>query len=148
MGRISTFLSANPGDQFRLLLAAALLYLLPVVFSVASFVRAQRGLVWLSEGLARVIPGTPTHLRVVSVVEVADQQLPGERTCLMRSSTAEVLLCLYGFTPDHRIGVTKEENGDIAAHSWLELDGDVIIGELDDLARFDPLPSLDAVKAV
>lgn len=148
MGRVSAFLSARLGDQVRLLLAAVLLLLLPVVFSVGTFARIRRRLVRLSERVARFVPGTPTHTRVVSAVEVADSHLPGDRKCLTRSSAAEVLLCLYGFAPDHRIGVAKEDDGEIAAHSWLELDDDVIIGDLNDLARFDPLPSLDAADVV
>jgi len=59
-----------------------------------------------------------------------------------------VLLLLYGFAPEHRIGVAKEEDGEISAHSWLKLDDDVIIGELDDHARFDPLPPLEATEAI
>lgn len=144
MGRISGFLSAAPGDQLRLLLAAALLHSLRSVFAIGGFARVRRGLIGFSEQVARLVPGNPTPVRIVSAVEVADRRLPGDRTCLIRSSTAEVILCLYGFSPAHRIGVAKEDNGAIAAHSWLELDGDVIIGELDDLARFDPLPSLGA----
>ncbi len=148
MGRIFSFLSTRLGDQFRLLFAAALLVLLPILFQVGTFARIRRRLVRLSERVARFVPGTPTHTRVVSAVEVADRHLPGDRKCLTRSSAAEVFLCLYGFAPDHRIGVTKEDDGEIAAHSWLELDNEVIIGDLNDLARFDPLPSLDAADAV
>lgn len=147
MGRVSVFLLARLGDQFRLLLTAALLLALPVVFSVGTFAQIRRRLVRISERVARFVPGTPTHTRVVSAVEVADSHLPGDRKCLTRSSAAEVLLYLYGFAPDHRIGVAKESDGGIEAHSWLEFDDDVIMGDLDDLARFDPLPSLDAADA-
>lgn len=60
----------------------------------------------------------------------------------MRSLTAEALLRLYAFTPDHRIGVTKEKETDMKAHSWLEIDDNVLIGNLEDLSRYEPLPSL------
>jgi hypothetical protein len=148
MGRVSAFLSVRLGDQFRLLLAAALLLALPVVFFVGTFAQIRRRLVRLSERVARFVPGTPTYTRVVSAVKVADSRFPGNRKCLTRSSAAEVLLRLYGFAPDHRIGVAKEDDGEIEAHSWLEFDDDVIIGDLEDLGRFDPLPSLDAADAV
>lgn len=148
MNRLLKFLSARIGDQCRLLLAGFLLLLLPVVFSIGSFVQVRQRMMWISKWAARIVPGTPTYIRVVSAVKLADHHLPGSRKCLIRSSTAEVLLLLYEFTPEHRIGVAKEEDGEISAHSWLELDGDVIIGELDDLARFDPLPSLEVTEAI
>lgn len=143
MSRISAFLSVRSGDQFRLIYAAVLLISLPAIFSVGSFTRVRQGLIELSKRSAWIVPGTPTHNRIVSAVKVADKNLPGDRTCLIRSSTAEILLYSYGFTPDHRIGVVKEDDGEISAHSWIELNGDVIIGELNELARFNPLPSLD-----
>jgi hypothetical protein len=105
-------------------------------------------MIWISKRAVRIVPGTPTHIRVVSAVKLADHHLPGSRKCLTRSSTAEVLLLLYGFAPEHRIGVAKEGDGEISAHSWLKLDDEVIIGELDDHARFDPLPSLEATEAI
>jgi len=148
MSRISAFLSAKPGDQFRLLIASALLLSLPFIFPIGSFARIRRVMLRVSERGEWIVQGTPKYSRVVLAVKVADSQLPGSRTCLVRSSTAEVLLRLYGFTPEHRIGVAKEDSGEISAHSWLKLDGEVIIGELDDLPRFDPLPSLDATEVV
>jgi len=148
MSQLVRFLSARIGDLCRVFLAGFLLLSLPLVFSFGSFARVRRGLVWLSDRVAWFVPGTPTDRRIVSAVRRADHHLPGRRKCLIRSSTAEVLLVLYGFAPEHRIGVAKEENGEISAHSWLELDGDVIIGELDDLRRFDPLPSLEATEAI
>lgn len=146
MSQLSKFAPDRIGDMFRVLLAEALLLSLPFAFAVGPFVKVRRKIVWISERGAQIVPGTPTHSRVVSAVEVADYQLLGSRRCLVRSSAGEALLLLYGFTPDHRIGVTKEADGEFAAHSWLELDGDVILGELNDLARFDPLPSLDTVE--
>lgn len=148
MSQFAMLLHARIGDKFRVLLAAVLLFSLPVLFSVGTFARIRRMMVWLSERGAWIVPGTPTHTRVVSAVEAADRSLPGSRRCLVRSLTAEVLLLCYGFTPEHRIGVAKETSGELLAHSWLELDGDVILGELDDHARFHPLPSLDAAEVV
>lgn len=66
----------------------------------------------------------------------------------MRSLTAEALLRLYGFTPKHRIGVAKETETEMKAHSWLEFQDDVLIGELEDLSRYEPLPSLEMADRV
>jgi hypothetical protein len=142
MTQFSDFLTAQFGDQCRAISAGVLLSTLPIVFSISSFHWTRRKIIAFSELIAQIIPGTPTCTRVISAVKVADHHLPGDRKCLIRSSTAEALLLIYGFNPDHRIGVAREDHGEISAHSWIEIDDDVLIGKLDDLERFSPLPSL------
>ena len=136
------FFSSPLGDQVRVVVAAALLVLISVGFGVGSFSRIRWGLLWVSKSLSPVVPGTPTAERVVSAVNAADWYVPGHRTCLMRSLTAETLLRLYEFTPEHRIGVTRDTVDDMKAHSWLELHDTVLIGDLEDLSQYEPLPSL------
>ena len=139
---LQAFLSSSLGDQARVILATALLISVSVGFAIGSFSRIRHGLVRASTTLAPVVPGTPTAERVVSAVDVADRSLPGHRTCLMRSLTAETLLRLYAFTPEHRIGVTTETTDGMKAHSWLELHDTVLIGDLENLSQYEPLPSL------
>lgn len=146
MGRVRSLLALPADDQLRVLAAAALLASLPAILRLVSFVRVRRALLWGGRQVGRGRRGDPKHARVVSAVGAADSGLPGGRKCLARSLAAEALLRAYGYAPEHRIGVAKEDNGGLKAHSWLELDGDVILGDLDDLSRFDPLPSLDAVE--
>lgn len=148
MSRVQTFIKLPTGDQFRVLLAATLLVLLPTALRLGTFVHVRRVTLWSGQQARRIITCDTRYARVVSAVRAADRHLPGSRKCLARSLVAEALLRAYGHVPNHRIGVAKDDNGEIAAHSWLELDGDVILGDLDDLARFDPLPSLDAIDQV
>ncbi|AEH38931.1 lasso peptide biosynthesis B2 protein [Halopiger xanaduensis] len=143
MGRTPSFLSYSVGDQVRVLAAVALLLSLPPVLVVIRFERVRRFLLRASDVAAVAIPGDPTPARIVSATEAADRQLPGSRTCLVRSLTTETLLRLYAFTPDHRIGVTKGSDGAVKAHSWLEFDGEILIGDLEDLSQYEPLPPLN-----
>lgn len=140
---LSTFLSYPIGDQARLLVAAGLLIVLSRILDLAPFERVRRLLLWLSESGSAIVPGDPTPARVVGAVELADRALPGTYTCLERSLTTEVLLRLYAFTPQHRIGVKKASDGSVKAHSWLEFDGDIVIGDLDNLSQYEPLPPLN-----
>jgi len=146
MGRIRGFLALSPGDQLRVTVAAALLVSLPTVLRLASFARVRRVVLWSGRQVGQGRRGDVRHARVVSAVGAADRGLPGSRKCLARSLAAEALLWAYGYAPEHRIGVAKDAGRGFEAHSWLELDGDVVIGDLDDLGRFEPLPSLDAVE--
>jgi hypothetical protein len=142
-GTIREFLSSPLGDQVRLSVAALLLTVVSIAFTVGSFSGTRRYLLRLCDTASGVILGDPTPKRIVSAVEVADRLVPGHRTCLMRSLTAEGLLRLYAFRPDHRIGVAKETDAEMKAHSWLELGDEVLIGDLEDLSQYDPLPSLE-----
>jgi len=140
---LSRYRSLTVGDVGRLSVATGLLAILRVSFVVLSFAPTRDRLLEVVSRLAPAIPGTPSPRRVVWAVEVADRRLPGSRTCLMRSLSAEALVRLYGYDPAHRIGVDPGSNDGFAAHSWLEWDGTIIIGDLADLSKYEPLPPLD-----
>lgn len=162
MGRIAGFLAVSTGDKFRLLLAAALLVTVRVGIVVVSFDRCRRSLLAPARLLSGIVPGSPSPSRVAWAVDAADRSIPGHRTCLMRSLSSETLHVLYGHDVIHRIGVdvnppddadrpyrspgtavTPPAGIDFEAHSWIEHDGTVIIGHLEDLSRFEPLPPLN-----
>lgn len=146
MRRVSTIqrlLSSPFGDQARLLAGTVFLISISIGFVIGSFSQIRRQLLWMCNTISPAIPGNPTPGQVVSAVDVADHLIPGERTCLIRSLTAEALLRLYGFAPEHRIGVTRETDDKMKAHSWLELQDDVLIGDVEDLDQYKPLPALE-----
>ncbi|WP_424016474.1 lasso peptide biosynthesis B2 protein [Halorientalis pallida] len=142
MGKLGAFVRISTGDRVRLLTAAVLLPVVRVALAVISFARLRAGLVRVADSTASFIPGSPRPERIAWAVDAADRTVPGDRTCLVRSLTTEALLRAYGHDPVHRIGVDRSEDGAVEAHSWIEYDGDVLIGQLDDLARYEPLPPL------
>jgi len=129
-------------DGPRVLVAVVLLLVAQVGLVVWSLSGLRAVLVHLADRASPLVPGSPSPARTVRAVGVADNRLPGNRTCLMRSLTSETLLRLYGYDPTHRIGVDKAGD-DVEAHSWIEHDGEVLIGGQGDLSRFEPLPPLD-----
>jgi len=139
MGKRETIRALTVGDFARLGTASVLL-LCCWGGVVVSFARLRAALLWAADKAG--VPGSPSPSRIVWAVHVVDQRLPGERKCLVRSLTAEVLLHLYGFSPTHRIGVDRTTEGDIQAHSWLVWNDDVLIGQLPDLDSFEELPPL------
>lgn len=84
--------------------------------------------------------------KIVWAVNAASRYMPGGVKCLARALTAQVLMTYHGHTPELRIGVAKGEGGNLEAHAWIEYQGRVAIGNLKDLSRFIPLPSLEGVK--
>lgn len=162
MDRVAGFLAVSTGEKFRLLLAATVLLTVRVGIVVGSFDQCRRWLLVPARLLSRVVPGSPSPIRVAWAVDAADRSIPGHRTCLMRSLSSEVLHVLYDHDVIHRIGVdanppadadrshrssrpaiTPPAGIDFEAHSWIEYDGEVIIGHLEDLSRFEPLPPLN-----
>lgn len=136
------FVRLSRGEQLRVLCAALLITALPAALRLGSFSTVRAVLVRTANRCQAAVSGTPPVDRVVHAVEATDAAVPGDRTCLVRSLTSEALLRLYGYTPTHRIGVDPQSD-EFAAHSWLEYDGAVLIGELADMTQYKPLPPLD-----
>jgi hypothetical protein len=84
--------------------------------------------------------------KIVWAVEVSTRYMPGGAKCLARALTTKILLSRQGYTPDLRIGVTKGADGTLEAHAWIEHQGRVVMGNLRDLSRYIPLPSVEGVK--
>jgi hypothetical protein len=62
--------------------------------------------------------------------------------CLAQAVAAEALLLRYGYAPSLKIGVRAAPRGErVRAHAWVECEGRVVIGWLDDLAAYTPLAS-------
>ncbi|MGB3787635.1 MAG: lasso peptide biosynthesis B2 protein [Phormidesmis sp.] len=73
------------------------------------------------------------------VVRVAGDYSPGGAKCLARAITAQLLLNRYSYSHELYIGVAKDAAQKIEAHAWVEYQGRVIVGGLNDLDRFTPL---------
>jgi hypothetical protein len=80
--------------------------------------------------------------RVVWAVAVASRYLP-EVTCLAQALAGQVLLARRGHLVRLRLGVAKGEAGQLQAHAWVESQGQILIGSIEDLGRFTPLPPLE-----
>lgn len=89
---------------------------------------------------------SPSPVDVVWAVESVSRHMPGHPKCLARALTTKVLLHQQGYVSKLQIGVAKSDNGSLNAHAWIEYDGQIIIGNLRDLSRFIPLPSVEGVE--
>lgn len=82
--------------------------------------------------------------KIIWTVNAASRYMPGVK-CLARALTTQVIMSRHGLSGQLRIGVAKTERGKLEAHAWVEYQGRVAIGNLQDLSRFIPLPSLEGV---
>ena len=67
--------------------------------------------------------------RIAWAVAAAGRGIP-RATCLVQALAAQVLLARHGHVAQLRIGVARATEG-IAAHAWLERDGEPIFGAPD-----------------
>jgi hypothetical protein len=79
--------------------------------------------------------------RVVWAVSVASRYVP-MATCLAQALATQVLLGGANHPASVRIGVARGEEGRLRAHAWVESEGRVLIGSLEDLAHYVPMPPL------
>ena len=68
--------------------------------------------------------------------------MPGSVKCLAKALTMKTLLDQYNCPSKLVIGIDKNSVDQLEAHAWIEYEGHVVMGQLDDLSRFKPLPSL------
>ena len=69
-------------------------------------------------------------------VERCASNMPGSYTCLPKAFAGYVLCAGYGYSLDLRFGVERVDKLELHAHAWLEINGEVILGYLPDLDKF------------
>lgn len=80
--------------------------------------------------------GSPESVRWA--VSTAGSCLPGTYDCLERALTGSTLLKASDSPHCLRFGVDTQSDT-FEAHAWVESNGDVLIGDVDDFGRFRPL---------
>lgn len=76
---------------------------------------------------------------IVWAVNVATKYTLGSAKCLARALTVQILMSHYGYSCELRMGVVKRETGILEAHAWIEYQGQVVIGGMNNLSEFVPL---------
>lgn len=84
--------------------------------------------------------------RIVWAVSVVGRRISAA-TCLVQALTTQVLLARHGQRSNLRIGVAKDNRGNLKAHAWVEYRERIIIGNAPDISVYTPLPSLPGDRA-
>lgn len=85
----------------------------------------------------------PSLAQIARAVKIASRYTPGGAKCLAQALTGQVLLKRWRYPHRLRIGVAKSLQGTFEAHAWIEVEGKVIIGRINNLGHFTPLPALE-----
>ena len=74
-------------------------------------------------------------------VRVASRYMPFAK-CLTQALAVKLLLIWQACPGQLCIGVSKNNDGMLEAHAWVESDGQIVIGGQSDISRFRPLPPI------
>lgn len=77
--------------------------------------------------------------RIPWALNVVDAVVPIYLSCLMRAIVGERLFAANGYQTEIHLGVAKDDA--FEAHAWVEYDSEIVIGEVDEHSRFQPLDS-------
>ena len=145
MKLIPKFLQLPSADKRLLLSATMVLVVIRIGLSLFSFQTVEcvlRQTLRRYSARAPRLHRPPVH-RIVWGIEVASEHIPGTQTCLVKGLTAQGLFSWYGYSTDLRIGVTRHEDERIEAHLWVERNGTVVIGDIENLSEYTPLPGFE-----
>jgi hypothetical protein len=143
MKQILRFVRLAPQDRNLFLKACLLLSFVRFGLFLRSFNRLCKFL----ERFSAVNPSTVSDRRVlihrvVWAIDASCKLMPGTVKCLARALTMKTLLDMHNCPSTLMIGVDKNAAKQLEAHAWVEYEGHVVMGQLHDLSRFKPLPSL------
>lgn len=144
MSKLRKFLSLSRSDRRLLLAAFGWLGLVKLGLVFMPFKRVHETIKRFDRPPKRVPKGpVPSVERVVWALDVATRNLPGTILCLPRALAARLLLTRLGYESDLHIGVAKSETGEFEAHAWIEREGTIVVGELEDMDRYRPLSPIE-----
>ena len=121
----------HPWENWGLLLYAGMLTAgVWAGLSACSLGRVTRGLRRVATRLPqRSSPTRRYRLRASWAAHAAGRRLLPERPCLTQALVLQYLLLRRGDdAAELHIGVTKDEDGTLQAHAWVEHEGHVLIG--------------------
>lgn len=142
MKRIRKFFILSISDKYLLLTVVLLVVGIRLGLWLLPFQQLRRILAKARHPLARLQAVGQSPGQIVWAVKVASRYVPAA-TCLTQALATQLLLVRRGYPAQLRLGVAKGENGALAAHAWVECQGRIVIGGLDNLTRYTPLPPLE-----
>jgi len=144
MRRIYRFLRLSLTEKFLLIKCTFFLVVFRIVLKIVPFKKVLR---YFKEKEPKDIssPGSLTIEQIVWAVELTSRYVPST-TCLTKAMVAQRLFNQHGYPTDLKIGVAKKGEQLLAAHAWVEMDGQPLVGELKDLDKYHELLTIKNQK--
>jgi len=144
--RAAKFARLRPAEQWLVVRTFGLVLRVRLALWVLPFRRVRE----MADRLGgRAVPADAKRYSaedLTSFVFVAASYIP-QASCLTQALVADALLRRYGYEPVLKIGVSRPPGKAFQAHAWVELDGKVVIGQVNTLEQYTPLPTLGPATA-
>src|SRR3990167_5618297 len=62
-------------------------------------------------------------------IDAASNHIPFTKSCLVKALVGQILLKENGYNPNLCIGVSKDNENQLDAHAWIDINGKTIIGK-------------------
>ena len=138
-GRLAKLLRLRPVDWLFLFEACLLV---PAAHLVIRWVPIRTWARWLRDS-RRGGDGRVPLQRVSRAFHIAERVIPGS-TCLVLALGAGLLLRMLGCGARLQVGVTRRANGELLAHAWVISAGQVVVGDIPELADYRVFPLTEA----
>jgi hypothetical protein len=132
------FLELSAADRWLLVQAACILATVKLALRCLPLRVTRRALAYLGRKPASTPP--EVQERAIRAVSTASGLVPGGGNCFARALTLQTLLARRGVATEVHIGFARAQGGAVEGHAWLTHEGHVIMGNLDDLERFESAP--------
>jgi hypothetical protein len=139
MNAVRRFRGLSADDRRTVVEACALLLVSAVGLRVLSFATVRR----LLDSFTGIAPSTQLQEhRIVWGVRAVSTRVPFGTTCLIEALAAEAMLRRHGHECKLCLGVSARgtSSKSLSAHAWIERQGTVVLGEIDDLSEYAVLP--------
>ena len=128
------FLRRSWAEKHLLVQVTLLLGGTRIALSLFPFKSVQRFLAWSSgKAVDRSVDREAYCNRVIWAINAVGRRILDDKPCLPQALVAQWLLRRRGYPATLRIGVTRDEAGQLLAHAWVESEGVILIG-----GRFSP----------
>ena len=139
MSTIRAFCRLDRIDRRLILEALVLVTLVRASIVVLRFTTLRRGAgayVWLRSRGSRACDRRVSAGRVAWAVNAVARRLPVRTSCLVDAIAADAMLRRRGFASAFRVGVRRPDRRPLDAHAWVECEGEVVVGGVDELAAY------------
>lgn len=140
--RFRRFFERSPAERQLLVMSAVILSAIRFGFSFLPFRVLRLVLVRIPQAVSyRRTSSLGYAKKITWAVNTAGCYVPGVR-CLERAIAAHLLLAYSGYPTRLCIGLERKDGGHLEGHAWIEMEGEVIIGNVPNLGQFWRLPDV------
>ena len=143
MNTLRKFLRQPAKNRWMLVKALAATALIGLGLRLLPFSKLLAGLNWLAARPRKPRRRDPNEQkRVVWAVAAATRRLRKETPCLTQALAVHLFLRRRGLPAQLRIGVAKDDQGELRAHAWVESNQEVVIGGAASPREYKAFPPL------